>query len=86
MTVERILVDTNVLVYHLGGRANATRAVQGVEIHISFITEIELLSKASLTEADLRSIKAAMANYRISDVNLILRSSNWLRSYDAPIA
>ena len=42
MTAERILVDTNVLVYHLGGRADATRALQGVEVHISFITEIEL--------------------------------------------
>ncbi len=42
MTVERLLVDTNVLVYHLGGRADATRALQDVEVHISFVTEIEL--------------------------------------------
>lgn len=40
MTVERLLVDTNVLVYHLGGRLDATRALQGKEVHISFVTEI----------------------------------------------
>lgn len=69
MTAERLLVDTNVLVYHLGGRSDATRALQGKEIHISFVTEIELQSKSSLTEGDLKLIQAAMANYRISDVN-----------------
>lgn len=69
MTAERLLVDTNVLVYHLGGRSDATRALQGVEVHISFITEIELQSKAGLTAKDMASIQVALANYRISDVN-----------------
>jgi len=93
MTVERLLVDTNVLVYHLGGRTDATRAVQGVEVHISFITEIELQSKASLTETDLKYIKAAMANYRISDVNPAikqlaaqLRRSHGLKLADAIVS
>lgn len=69
MTVERLLVDTNVLVYHLGGRQDATRALQDVEVHISFVTEIELQSKASLSAKELMSIQAALANFRISDVN-----------------
>lgn len=93
MTAERILVDTNVLVYHLGGRADATRAVHGFEVHISFITEIELQSKATLTEADLRSIKAAMVNYRISDINPAikqlaaqLRRSHGMKMADAIVA
>lgn len=73
MTAERILVDTNVLVYHLGGRNDATRALQDVEVHISFITEIELQSKASLTGSDLASIQAALANFRISDVNPVIK-------------
>ena len=69
MTAERLLVDTNVLVYHLGGRADATRALHGIEVHISFITEIELQSKTSLTSSDLILIQAALGTYRISDVN-----------------
>ena len=69
MTVERLLVDTNVIVYHLGGRANATKALQGKEIHISFVTEIELQSKAELTPKDLEQIRIAISHYRISDVN-----------------
>lgn len=93
MTAERLLVDTNVLVYHLGGRSDATRAVQGVEVHISFITEIELQSKASLTERDLNMIRAAMANGRISDINpaikqlaVDLRRTRVLKLADAVIA
>lgn len=93
MTVERILVDTNVLVYHLGGRKDATRALQGVEVHVSFVTEIELQSKPTLSEADLNHISAALANYRISDVNPAikqlasrLRREHGLKFADALIA
>ncbi|MBX2979368.1 MAG: type II toxin-antitoxin system VapC family toxin [Flavobacteriales bacterium] len=93
MTVERLLVDTNVLVYHLGGRAAATKALQGAEVHISFVTEIELQSKASLTASDLGLIQAAMVNYRISDVNPSikriagqLRRQHGLKLADALIA
>jgi|GEM_PF-5546720 len=59
MTAERILVDTNVLVYHLGGQAQATTALDGTEVHISFVTEIELQSKPGLKESDLVAIRAA---------------------------
>lgn len=93
MTVERLLVDTNVLVYHLGGRQDATRALQDVEVHISFVTEIELQSKASLSAKDLMSIQAALANFRISDVNpsikqlaSTLRREHGLKFADALVA
>lgn len=93
MTAERLLVDTNVLVYHLGGRADATRALQGVEVHISFITEIELQSKATLTEKDLANIQGALGNYRISDISpaikqlaALLRRRHGLKLADAIIA
>ncbi len=93
MIVERLLVDTNVLVYHLGGRPDATRALQGKEVHISFVTEIELQSKASLTAADLGSIKVALSNYRISDLDpsikekaAALRRTHGLKLADALIA
>ncbi len=75
MTVERLLVDTNVLVYHLGGQADATNALQDREVHISFVTEIELQSKATLTPSDLANIRAAVANYHISDVNPAIKRS-----------
>ncbi|MEO7080955.1 MAG: type II toxin-antitoxin system VapC family toxin [Flavobacteriales bacterium] len=69
MIGERVLADTNILVYHLGGVPKATSALQGAEVHISFITEIELQSKPGLPEEELVSIRAALANYSISDVN-----------------
>lgn len=69
MIGERILVDTNILVHHLGGAPKATKALQGAEVHISFVTEIELQSKPGLPEKELASIRSALANYSISDVN-----------------
>ena len=93
MTAERLLVDTNVLVYHLGGRPDATRILQDVEVHISFVTEIELQSKATLTAGDLASIQVALANYRISDINpaikqlsAALRRRHGLKLADAIVA
>ncbi|MCB0772470.1 MAG: type II toxin-antitoxin system VapC family toxin [Flavobacteriales bacterium] len=93
MTAERILVDTNVLVYHLGGQPRATRALDGAEIHVSFVTEIELQSKSTLSENDLAAIRAALANYRISDVNpaikhlaALMRRRHGLKFADALVA
>jgi len=90
---ERILVDTNVLVYHLGGRSDATKRLQGAEVHISFVTEIELQSKATLQDGDLEQIRTALLNYRISDINPAikqlaaeLRRNNGLKLADALIA
>ena len=74
MIGERVLADTNILVYHLGGVSKATSALQGAEVHISFITEIELQSKPGLPEEELVSIRAALANYSISDVNPGIKS------------
>jgi predicted nucleic acid-binding protein len=62
MTGERILADTNILVYHLGGNKAASQELNGAVIHISFVTEIELQSKPGLTLSDLSSIRAALAN------------------------
>ena len=74
MIGERVLVDTNILVHHLGGVPKATKALQDAEVHISFITEIELQSKPSLSEEELVSIRSALTNYSISDVNPGIKS------------
>lgn len=69
MIGERLLVDTNILVYHLGGHKPATKALDQAVVHISFVTEIELQSKPGLVLSDLMHIRAALANYLVSDVN-----------------
>jgi predicted nucleic acid-binding protein len=93
MIGERVLVDTNILVYHLGGVPKATKVLQGAEVHISFITEIELQSKPGLPDEELASIRSALANYSISDVNpgiksiaAKLRREHGLKLADAIIA
>lgn len=93
MTDELVLVDTNVLVYLLGGDNKAARALQSTEVHVSFVTEIELQSHKSLTTQDLVRINEVLSRCRISDVNptiknlaSLLRRRHGLRLGDAIIA
>ena len=50
--------DTNVAVYLLSGDENLAELLHGMEAKISFITELELLSKPQITVAETASTKA----------------------------
>ena len=52
MNGRDLLADTNILIRFLKGDADVRDIVADNNIHISFITELELYSKASLTPAD----------------------------------
>jgi hypothetical protein len=53
---DKILVDTNILIFLFEGRENAAKALMNKEIHFSFITEIELLGNLNVTTAQGRMI------------------------------
>lgn len=43
MAAKPLLVDTNVLIHHWNGDKRTTPLLDGANIHVSFITEIEIL-------------------------------------------
>lgn len=44
MSGERVVADTSALIHLLDGNIAATRILQGSEVFVSFITELERLS------------------------------------------
>ncbi len=93
MSDERVLVDTNVLIHQINGDAAIEKLLQGMTVHISFITEVELLSFPGYTAEERAAVKAWLKEFIISDVNesiktiaIDLRSRHNLKLADAFVA
>ena len=70
-----ILADTNVVVYLLGGNARIAELLDGKEVYLSFITELELFGKRTLTAAEKRKIHAFLDECIVVDVNASIKAT-----------
>lgn len=59
---NRILIDTNIIIYHLNGDSTLEALLAGKEIFISFISEIELRSAKTLTPQSERIIERFLSH------------------------
>ncbi|MBK6541248.1 MAG: PIN domain-containing protein [Flavobacteriales bacterium] len=75
MSGERILADTNILIRMFSGEKMVVDFLSGADIHVSFITEIELLATSRITDAQARKIRAFL------DQCLIIGAEQEVRSY-----
>ena len=69
MNGNRYFVDTNILIYLLSGDNTLISILNQKQIYISFITEIELLSFADLTDKERNKIVAMLKNFIVMDIN-----------------
>ena len=69
MSGDRLLVDTNILIYLLQGENEIVEMLQGKEVMISFITEIELLSFPNVTEKEQNVITELINDCQVVDLN-----------------
>ncbi len=53
MNGKSVLVDTNILIYLLKGDKTASQLLEGKNIIISFVSEIELTSNKNISTKDL---------------------------------
>ena len=51
-----IFVDTNILIHSLDGYEALVPLLDDKVVHVSFVTEMELLSKYNITKTDIRNI------------------------------
>lgn len=58
MSGERLLADTNVLIRMFDGEEAVVALLEGADIHVSFITEIEVLATSKITTAQAKNIRA----------------------------
>jgi predicted nucleic acid-binding protein len=64
----RILADTNILVELLNGNERVAAFIDGYQLCISAITEIELLSNPQLNKADIILLKKLLNNFTKYDI------------------
>lgn len=74
MNGNSILADTNILIYLLQGNQDVTDYLDGKDIYISFISELELLSFPGLEEADIKNIKHLLDSLKIIDINSSIKT------------
>ena len=69
MNGNNLLLDTNVILYLLAGDSTLAALINDKDVHISFISEIELLSFKKLSVPEEQSIKYFLADVIIVDLN-----------------
>lgn len=69
-----IMLDTNVIIYSLGGNSTITRLINNKEHFISEISEIELLGFHGLNMADEKVLISYLSQIRIISLNASIKT------------
>jgi predicted nucleic acid-binding protein len=70
---DRLLIDTNIVIYALQGQHNIVDLIDGESLSISFITEIELLSWPKINDKDIQWLKKFITGCRIVEYSSELK-------------
>lgn len=65
--------DTNVAIYLLSGDEKLAELLQGMDTKLSFITELELLSKPNITVEEAASTKAFINQCTVVDISPVIK-------------
>ncbi len=66
---QKLLADTNIILYLFDGNKEALQLMDGYEIFISVITELEILRFSSLTEKEFQLLSENLQELKIVDIN-----------------
>ena len=79
----KILLDTNIIIFLLKGNENVLDYIENKDILISFITELELLSYAAITEDEENIILQLIDKITVIDYNANIKNEviNLRRKY-----
>lgn len=93
MSGKEILVDTNIVLYLLNGSDTLETILQGKDIYLSFITELELVGFRNITTKEEQQIGDLLIdcaiislNNRIKEKYIEIRKKYHLKLADAIIA
>ncbi|MBI3134502.1 MAG: type II toxin-antitoxin system VapC family toxin [Bacteroidetes bacterium] len=73
MSGTKLFVDTNIILYLLNGDETLAEFLNGRQIYISFITELELLGYPGLREKDRKIIQSFLGQCKITDLNKTIK-------------
>jgi len=93
MNGSSLLIDTNIALYLLNGDKTIADLLDGRDVYLSFISELELLGFQGITEDEKAVIKELLSqcividlNYSIKDITIVLKQNYNLKLPDAIIA
>jgi len=69
MSGKEILVDTNIILYLLNGNDTLQEVLQGKNIYLSFITELELIGFKNINDKEEQQITALLNDCSIISLN-----------------
>jgi len=69
MNGNKVFVDTNIGLYLLGGDVTIAELLNGKQIYISFITQLELLAYSQNSKKDIKVIREFIDQCIILDIN-----------------
>ena len=69
MNGHKIFIDTNIAIYLLQGDESLAEILNEKQIHISFITQLELLSYPKMSPSDATKINELLNHFTIIDIN-----------------
>lgn len=73
MSGSEIIVDTNIILYLLKGSDTLANFLQGKNLHISFITELELIGFRDISSREERAIESLLAECFIVPLNTSIK-------------
>jgi hypothetical protein len=73
MSGNSFLLDTNIALYLLSGDKHIAEIIDHYQWHVSFITELELLSYTSITTAEQKAVKQFLSECIITDINAAIK-------------
>jgi predicted nucleic acid-binding protein len=93
MSGDKVLVDTNVVIYTLAGKKELAERVKGCTVFISIITEMEALCYPAMVDAQREQIETYVArctvigiDERVKQEAIRIRSTYRLKLSDAIVA
>lgn len=88
-----LLIDTNIALYLLDGDSKLAGLLDNAALHLSFVTELELLSYPDLTADNRRKVEQFIDDCQISDITTPIKKraveihkNTYLKLADALIA
>ncbi len=92
MSGNKLLLDTNIILYYLSGDGKLGPLLEESDLYISIITEIELMGYSGFKKEDLEDVQKFLSfctvrrlNERVKDQAIQLRRKNKLKLPDAII-
>lgn len=93
MSGNKLLLDTNAVLYVLGGDETLASFLNGKELYLSIISELELLAYKNITQKEAKAITAFLSELKIENISedikkhtIEIRKSTTLKLPDCIIA